>query len=466
MPGICIPEVVSLFPPAFERRERALLGARFDGLYRYAAPAPARGLTFNALRGDPALLAAACGLPLTPSPFAPGAYILADADARPGRHPCHHAGAFYVQEPSAAAPAALLEVRPGLRVADLCAAPGGKTAQLAAAMRGRGFLLANEWDAARAAVLRQNLERLGVTNAVVTNADTAALAAALPGAFDRVLVDAPCSGEGMFRKEPAAAAQYGQPLVEHCAALGAAILDSAAALLAPGGLLVYSTCTFSPEEDEAQVLAFLARHPAFSLCDLSAAGFGRPGEPNRAGDDARAACCRRIWPADGGEGHFIARLQKRPDAPAPGRRPPGPARAKPCPAWQAFAKQLFPALAAEPALQRGEQVFLPAPGAPALPGVRVLRAGVPAGRLLTGHGGARFEPAHALFMAYGARCANQERLALHDPRTDAWLRGEEIEAATAAPGWCAVLVDGLPLGFGKMSGGRIKNHYPKGLRSL
>ncbi len=456
-----------MFPQAFEARERALLGPRFAELYRARAPVPARGLTFNALRGTPETLAAACGLPLAPSPFAPGAYALTDAAARPGRHAYHHAGAFYVQEPSAAAPAPLLDVRPGLRVADLCAAPGGKTAQLAAAMAGQGVLLANEYDAARAAALGQNLERLGVCNAAVTNADTAALAAALPGYFDRVLVDAPCSGEGMFRKEPAAAAQYTPALVEHCAVLGAAILDSAAALLAPGGVLVFSTCTFSPAEDEGQVLAFLARHPDFALCGLSALPFGRPGEPGRAGGDARAAGCRRIWPADGGEGHFMARLQKAADAPAPpAARTAKAPRPRPCPEWQAFAKEYFPALAGVPALQSGGGITLAPPALPPMPKVRVLRAGVPAGRLLAGHSGTRFEPAHALFMDYGAQCQNRECLALGDARTAAWLRGEEIAAVTAAPGWCAVLVDGLPLGFGKVSGGRVKNRYPKGLRNL
>ena len=270
------------FPAAFEQRERALLGPRFEELFTPRTAAPARGVTVNTLRCTPQRLAELSGLPLAPSPFCREAFALTDADLRPGRHPWHHAGAFYVQEPSAAAPAALLGVRPGMFVADLCAAPGGKSAQLAAALAGQGLLLANEYDPARASVLRQNLERMGVTNAVVTNEDTARLAAALPGVFDRVLVDAPCSGEGMFRKEAAAAAQYSPALVGHCAALGASILDAAAALVKPGGYLLLSTCTFAPQEDEAQAAAFLARHPAFVQCDLSACGFGRPGEENRA----------------------------------------------------------------------------------------------------------------------------------------------------------------------------------------
>ncbi|MFR1784787.1 MAG: hypothetical protein ACLSWY_01600 [Ruthenibacterium lactatiformans] len=170
-----------------------------------------------------------------------------------------------MQEPSASVPAGLLGVRPGERVLDLCAAPGGKTSQLAAALRGEGLLVANEYVAARAGVLKSNLERMGVTNALVLNESTARVAAAFPAFFDKVLVDAPCSGEGMFRKEPEALRQHSAALVAQCAALGASILDDAAAALRPGGLLCYSTCTFAPEEDEAQVGAFLARHPEFTV---------------------------------------------------------------------------------------------------------------------------------------------------------------------------------------------------------
>ena len=282
-----------------------------------------------------------------------------------------------------------------------------------------------------------------------------------------MLVDAPCSGEGMFRKEAVAAAQHSDALVAHCAELGAEILENAAALLAPGGVLVYSTCTFAPAEDEAQIAAFLAKHPEFTLCDLSGCGFGRPGEGNRAPDhpDFHAEYTRRIWPADGGEGHFMAKLQKAADAEVPSSPKAKPPKALKAPAeWLDFAKTYFPALASRPLTGAGEWLLLPAPGSEGLntAKLRVVRGGVLAGSVLK----KRFQPAHALFMAYGADCTNREELTLADPRTAAWLRGEEIDAATAQNGWCAVLVDGFPLGGGKVSGGRIKNHYPKGLRNL
>lgn len=452
------------FPADFLARERALLGDRFEELYRYATPEPARGITVNTLRCTPDWLAAHADFAVQPSPFCPSAFTTAP-DWRPGRHPWHHAGAFYAQEPSASAPAALLDIHPGMLVADLCAAPGGKTSQLAAALQGQGILVANEFVAARAEILRQNLERMGVTNALVINEDTARLAAAWPGRFDRVLVDAPCSGEGMFRKEAVAATQHDKALVSHCAALGAEILENAAALLAQGGVLVYSTCTFAPQEDEGQIAAFLARHPEFSLCDLSGCGFGRPGEANRAPEGFAAERCRRIWPADGGEGHFMAKLQKSPDAESvkTGRSKPG--RPAKIPAeWTDFARNWFPELAERPVTLAGEWVVLPPAGSDALPlgKLHLVRGGVLAGSVVK----KRFQPAHALFMAYGARCTNREELTRDDPRTAAWLRGEEIAAATAGNGWCAVCVDGFPLGAGKVSGGRIKNHYPKGLRNL
>lgn len=452
------------FPKDFTAREKTLLGDRFEELYTYATAQPARGVTVNTLRCTPDWFATHTDFAAEPSKFCRTAFTTA-ADFRPGRHPWHHAGLLYAQEPSASAPAALLDVRPGMRVADLCAAPGGKTSQLAAALQGQGLLLANEFVAARAEILRQNLERMGVTNAVITNEDTASLAKALPGQFDRVLVDAPCSGEGMFRKEAVAAAQHSDALVAHCAELGVEILENAAALLAPGGVLVYSTCTFAPAEDEAQIAAFLAKHPEFTLCDLSGCGFGRPGEENRAPAGFAAGCCRRIWPADGGEGHFMTKLQKAADAEAPSPPKVKPPKAvKPPAEWLEFAKAYFPALVSRPLAGAGEWLLLPAPGSEGLntAKLRIVRGGVLAGSVLK----KRFQPAHALFMAYGADCTNREELTLADPRTAAWLRGEEINAATAQNGWCAVLVDGFPLGGGKVSGGRIKNHYPKGLRNL
>ena len=446
----------------FEQRERKLLGERYETLYSAPSKTAARGVTVNLLRCTPEWFAAHAGLAVSPSPFCSAGLLIEDPAVKLGRHPYHHAGAFYSQEPSASAPAAMLDVQPGMKVLDLCAAPGGKSSQLAAALDGKGLLVSNEYDGGRAVILRQNLERMGVANAVVLNETPARIATALTGFFDRILVDAPCSGEGMFRKEPQALAQHGPGLVAQCAALGSEILDAAASCLATGGVLVYSTCTFAPEEDEGQVGAFLARHPEFELLPWPD-GFGSPGETNRCGEHPFAAeKTRRIWPCQGGEGHFMAKLRKvAPAEPKKTARVKTAKAAKPNAAWQAFAGEYFPQLAGLPTMQLEDMVLLMPERMPALK-LHVLRAGVLAGTVQKN----RFVPAHHLFTAFGAGCTNREELTLEDDRTQAWLRGEEIEARTAQNGWCCVTVDGMPLSGGKVSGGKVKNHLPKALRNL
>ncbi len=512
----------------FEQRERALLGQRYEQLYAAPQQTAERGVTVSALRTTPEQFAQRADFPLEPSPFCKAAFVVHQPDFKPGRHPYHHAGVFYSQEPSASSAAPLLGVQPGMRVLDLCAAPGGKSSQLAAALQGRGVLVSNEYVAARAEILKSNLERMGVSNAVVLNETPARIAEALPEFFDRVLVDAPCSGEGMFRKEPVALQQHCEALVKQCAELGAQILDCAAAALAPGGQLVYSTCTFAPEEDEGQVAAFLQRHPEFVLADVLGNvdyTFGSAGEENRTGGlPLDVSKVRRIWPCQGGEGHFIARLVKagtprtlpalgeytpeeqlwlaaaaeqskkqKPGKGKPARAESRDARAsrrenarvlreevqgkrgrragdsgagenaspaQSLAAWHEFAARYFPALADRPAVVHGGGVLLPVPFPQT--GLHVLRAGVFVGSVQKG----RFIPEHHLFTAFGARCTNREELTLADPRVTDYLSGREMAASTATDGWCCVTVDGYPLGGGKVSAGRVKNHYPKALRLL
>ena len=425
-----------------------------------------RGLTVNGLRLNPQRFAGCAPFAVRPSPFAPGNFYLLDADARVGLHPYHHAGVYYAQEPSASAPAALLGVRPGDWVLDLCAAPGGKSAQLAAALAGSGLLVANEFSPKRAPVLLSNLERMGARNCIVTNETAERLARAFPAAFDRILVDAPCSGEGMFRKEPAALAQHSQRLIESCAALQRELLDTVAAALRPGGTLVYSTCTFSPEEDEGTVAVFLRRHPEFALEQIDA-DFGCAGHE---------ACCaqgpvdtgrlRCVYPVHGGEGQFMARFCKAGEAPRAAVRGSLCAGAAPREARD-FLAECFPALADAPLARQGDRLLLlPQPELPLPPGLRVLRAGVLAGELAAGGRTASFEPHHHLYMAWGADAPRRLSLSPDEERCAAWLRGEEIAALGMENGFAAVTVDGFPLGFGKVSGGRLKNHYPKGLRNL
>ena len=258
----------------FEQRERALLGDRFDVLYAAPQETAERGVTVSALRSSPEQFAAKADFPLEASPFCKAAFVVHQPDDlkfRPGRHPYHHAGVFYSQEPSASSAAPLLGVQPGMRVLDMCAAPGGKSSQLAAALQGRGVLVSNEYVAARADILKSNLERMGVSNAVVLNETPARIADALPEFFDRVLVDAPCSGFGIIRKTPDVRYKkpddlFALPVIQR------AILDNAARYVRPGGTLVYSTCTILPEENEGVSDSFLAEHPDFCRTPFSLSG--------------------------------------------------------------------------------------------------------------------------------------------------------------------------------------------------
>ena len=285
---------------------------------------------------------------------------------------------------------------------------------------------------------------MGVANAIVTNEKTESLAKRLPGFFDRVLVDAPCSGEGMFRKEEAAVTDWSQETVEMCAARQAEILDNAAKLLKPGGRLVYSTCTFAPEEDEEAVSAFLARHPEFAPEAVDAPWF-TPGPQ----------ATYRMWPHKLlGEGHFGAVLRK-----LEGEETEIPLeKGKPLPKpWLSFAKEAGVNLPEGIGLCFGDRLYLAPLGTPALPGLRVLRAGLELGTLKKD----RIDPAHALAL-WGKDFAQSVDFAADGPEIQAYLHGEVLPGK--AKGWCLVTVDGYSIGWGKGDGAQLKNHYPKGLR--
>ncbi len=449
-------------PALFLKRMELLTGGSFAA--QYEAP-QARGLRINTLKASADGLRHCLPLSAEPVPFCRDGYAVPET-FRAGSDPLHHAGAYYMQEPSAMSAVTLLAPQPGERVLDLCAAPGGKSTQIAAALSGTGLLWCHEFVRARAAVLLQNLERCGVRNAVVTQGETAPLCHALAGYFDAVLADLPCSGEGMFRKEPAALEGWSVENIRLCAARGAAVLDAAAEAVRPGGRLLVSTCTFAPEENECQIAAFLARHPEFALRPLLPP-FGRPAYAWEAvfpfadgafpEPDADLSGCRRIFPADGGEGHFLALLEKR-DGEACTVRPYVPPASAAAAEVQKWLGQLLDPLPEAVPVRFGERWYILPPLLPKLSRLHVLRAGVPAAEVAKN----RLEPTHALYMAYGAQARSRLRLTLSDPRTAAFLRGEPVETHTQ--GYTAVCVEDIPTGFGKASGGMLKNHYPKGLR--
>ena len=438
-----------MLPDVFCRRMCALLGPEAEAFFASYDRPRAVGLRFNPRK------TADLPLPFLRErvPWAEHGYYY-DPEARPGLHPYHDAGLYYLQEPSAMAPASLLDAQPGERVLDLCAAPGGKSTQIAEAMAGRGLLVCNEIHPKRARVLSGNMERLGFANTLVLNESPERLASRFPGWFDRVLVDAPCSGEGMFRKEEAALTDWSEDTVSMCAARQRAILDEAAKLPRPGGRLVYSTCTFAPEENEGVIAAFLAQHPDYQIEEVDAPFFA-PGRPDWADGNPELARTFRLWPHRlRGEGHFAAVLRR-----TGGEAAEVPLQnTEPLPKESVeFQRENLSSIPKGGAIRFGETVYLAPPGTPALNGLRVLRAGLELGTVRKG----RFEPAHALAMWLdGAK--NTLSLPAGDPAVLRYLRGETLPCEAA--GWTLVQVDGHSLGWGKTSAGILKNHYPKGLR--
>ena len=484
-------------------------------------------LRANPLKGTPEALCEkllASGAKTAAPGLLPGS-VLARFEGSPAESGLFRDGYFHVEGQASQLAALCVEAKPGDTVLDLCAAPGGKSLLLIEEMGDEGRLVSCDVSENRVQLIRKAVERMGFAHVEPRVSDGTRPDADLPMA-DAILVDAPCSGLGILAKKPDIRYKtLEKARHDELLATQSAILDTAAAHLKEGGRLVYSTCTFAPEEDEGQVAAFLQRHPEFTLADVLGNvdySFGSEGEANRTGGlPLDVSKVRRIWPCQGGEGHFMARLVKAGTPrilPAPGEYTPeeqiwlaaaaeagkkakgskpqkaakpadarsarrensracreavqgrssrirdaGGGDASPAQslaAWREFAEEYFPELAKRPAVVHGGGVLLPA----AFPqtNLHVLRAGVFVGSVQKG----RFVPEHHLFTAFGALCQNREELTLADSRTVEYLSGREIEAHTAADGWCCVTVDGWPLGGGKVSGGRVKNHYPKALRLL
>jgi 16S rRNA C967 or C1407 C5-methylase (RsmB/RsmF family)/NOL1/NOP2/fmu family ribosome biogenesis protein len=408
-----------------------------------------------------------------------GAYLV-PAEERPGRHPYHAAGLYYIQDPGAMVVGALAGARPGERVLDLSAAPGGKTTLMAGMMDGAGVLVANDVVRSRAAQLAGNLERCGVTNAIVTVESVARLVSRFGAWFDRVLVDAPCSGESMFAKSEAARTEWTPDVVLGCARRQMDLLLAAGDLVRPGGVLVYSTCTFSREENEDVVEDFLARRPDFSpealpfVAGASPAGGpvlsealsdpdGETEDLQHSAEASSSFAAYRLWPHHmPGAGHFVAALRRVEGMES---RLPEP-RSKGSPeislrSFRAFFQSTWPDATIPGRIEaRGSTLFAVPSGVPDVGGLNVLRPGVELGTI---HGD-RFEPAHSLALAIPPeQAASRIDLPLESPDVLRYLTGHTIEAE-GPPGWWPVTVDGFALGWGKRVGSTIKNHYPKGLR--
>ncbi len=492
-----------MLPEEFQSRMRLQLGDEYGEFLKGLEGERHRALRVNPLKGGGCPQEARERfLALSPwhleaVPWEEEGFYYSHALPGPGRHPYHEAGVYYIQEPSAMAPVVFLGAEPGEKVLDLCAAPGGKSTQIAGRMRGRGLLVSNEIHPQRARVLSENVERLGIRNCLVLNETPERLTEVFSGYFDRILVDAPCSGEGMFRKNENAGEEWSPENVERCAARQDGILDCAAAMLRPGGRLVYSTCTFAPLEDEGSVSRLLCRHPEMKVLDparclAGSGGAAEADETEGLKGEARLAAwgfapgradwaveapgshmekTLRLWPHRlRGEGHYLAVLQKD------GSRTGGEVRSlygtergipeKECRGYLEFAAETLRDRPEGIYLRFGEQLYLAPRDLPALKGLHVLRPGLHLGALKKN----RFEPSHALALALCPgevrRCCPVEGAGGSGENgitAQTYLKGQTFPLE-GEKGWYLVTVDGYSLGWGKLAGGIMKNHYPKGLR--
>lgn len=426
-------------PEDFISRMRLQLGDELTAFLHTLDEQPVRGIRMNPLKPTEINKEMKAGGPV---PWAKNGYYL-ESDSAAGAMILHETGAFYIQEPGAMMPAAVLDARPGEKILDLCAAPGGKSTQIGCDMKGEGLLVCNEPVPKRAAVLSRNIERMGLPNTLVTCAKPEQLAKQWPEGFDAVMVDAPCSGEGMFRRDPETRNEWTQEKADGCAERQREILGEAARLVRPGGRLVYSTCTYNPKENEENARWFTAQFPEFSPEAFILPGIDAP-------EGIFTCYPHRLK----GEGQFAALFRKAGDGKAilpVDRSLPVPSKNDSAIFFGAF-----------PELPRATHLFgntlISIPELPDLKGIRTLRAGLHLGETR----GKNAFPDHA-----AALCFRIPDMQTYDMKSDEavrFLSGETIESRLE--GWTLMRYHGLTAGWGKGSGGMIKNHYPKGLRGI
>ncbi len=455
-----------MLPEKFTERMRVMLGAEYDAFIATYDSEAVRAVRVNPIKCGGQSLPFGDRFFTAKIPHIENGYMLGDIDGI-GKTPEHHAGMIYVQDPAAMAAVAGVDIKSDAWVADLCAAPGGKSSAVIERLSDGGFLLSNEYVPKRAKVLVGNLERLGATRAMVTSMDTGKIAELYSEAFDLVIVDAPCSGEGMFRKSEEAVRDWSEENVRISAMRQREILDNAYKILKPSGELLYSTCTWSMEEDEETVYNFIETHPDMRIIPLKAEvstagvpGIKIPGKANIGIEETR-----RFYPhINPGEGQYIA-LMKKGGTPQNMQTILYKERTKSLTKEESAALEQFfrDTLHKKPegrVIKDGENLYLIQHGCP-LPPYSVFMPGVLIGEICRGI----IKPSHQFFSAFGREFRRKINLTPDDARTEKYLVGEEIDTDIFDNGWCAITYLGAPLGGGKISLGRVKNHYPKGLRT-
>lgn len=455
-------------PPSFLSRMEEILQAEYPAFLKsYEAPRKL-GLRVNTNKISVEKFLEISPFSLTPIPWVSNGFFYREEE-RPSRHPYYAAGLYYLQEPSAMTPADRLEISPGEYVLDLCAAPGGKATALGAKLQCKGFLVANDISNSRAKALLRNLELFGIPNSMVTNETPGRLAGYFPEFFDKILVDAPCSGEGMFRKDPDVAKTWDETRPEFFGKIQKDIIANAISMLKPGGKLLYSTCTFSPVENEGLISYVLEHFPQMKLLDIAPYEGFAPGNPSLGNGDQRLEKCVRIFPHHmEGEGHFLALMEKKGALNPSSDRP----KTKLDKVSQGLLEEFFQSVSVPYDFQkievRGSNVYyLPDKDTSGLKGIKFLRNGLFLGELKKN----RFEPSQPFAMALSGKDYDHViNLPASDERVGRYLKGETLllsdEETPKKNGWQLVCTDGFPLGWGKAVGSTLKNKYPSGWRQM
>ena len=462
-----------MLPDQFLDRMKEMLGEEYPPFLESLQEETYRALRVNTRKTEVTAFLEKAPFSLKKVPWTENGFYYSNED-QPGKHPLHEAGVYYIQEPSAMAPVPFLFVENGDRILDLCAAPGGKTSQIADYMNGTGILITNEIHPQRAKILSENIERMGVKNAIVTNETPEKLAQIFPGYFDKILVDAPCSGEGMFRKNEEACTEWSAENVSLCADRQDGILEQAQLMLRPGGRMVYSTCTFAPLEDEGTISRFLSKHPEFHIVKVNKPEGFTEGVGGWVQDpDPYISHTMRLMPHKvKGEGHYLAVLEKDGSGEQIFKRNStnGIEKSIPQKEYSDFLdfsnKYLKKVNWSQGTWVRfGDQLYFGPIDMPSLKGLKVLRPGLHLGTLKKN----RFEPSHALALALKPGEVNaflDYSMKAREPMQ--FLSGQTLvlEEGTHLNGWCLICVEGYSLGWGKVAGSIVKNHYPKGLRKV
>ena len=457
-------------PEKFENKMKELLQDEYDDYLQCYDEPRYYGLRVNTNKISVEDFLKIAPWPLTPVPWIPNGFYYDGDKIQPSKHPYYFAGLYYLQEPSAMTPASRIPVEPGERVLDVCAAPGGKATELGAKLKGEGVLIANDISNSRARGLLKNLELFGIGNMMVISEEPGKLVEYFPEYFDKILIDAPCSGEGMFRKDKKMVKAWEEHGPEFFSKLQRSIITQAAAMLKPGGMILYSTCTFDPLENEKTVEYLLETCPEFKICEMEGyEGFceGIPKYVEDHSEEYRKTV--RIFPHKmQGEGHYLALAKKGDDNTErmneKTAKPKSGAKKLPEELEQ-FLKELAWDVDKSRLDIREERVYYMPENLPMLKGVRFLRSGLLLGEVKKN----RFEPSQALAM-----CLKKDEyprildLPVSDDRVIKYLKGEtlDVEDITSRKekGWYLVCVDGYPLGFGKLANQTLKNKYLPGWR--